>query len=45
MAKIRTNSHELSSETRCWTIPKMLWDERFCNLCDTNGLNIKIIFS
>ena len=33
-AKIRTNSHELHSETRRWSIPKMPWDERVCHLCD-----------
>jgi hypothetical protein len=35
IAKIRTNSHEIHSETRCWSIPKMSWDERVCHLCDT----------
>jgi hypothetical protein len=34
MAKIRTNSHELHSETGCWSIPKMPWDERVCHLYD-----------
>jgi hypothetical protein len=33
--KIRTNSHELHSETGCWSIPKMPWDERVYHLCDT----------
>jgi hypothetical protein len=35
IAKIRTNSHELHSETGCWSIPKTPWDERVCHLCDT----------
>jgi hypothetical protein len=35
IAKIRTNSHELHSETRRWSIPKTPWDERVCHLCDT----------
>jgi hypothetical protein len=35
IAKIRMNSHELHSETGCWTIPKTSWDERICHLCDT----------
>ena len=29
------NSHKLHSETRCSTIPKMSWDEKFRHLCDT----------
>jgi len=35
IAKIRTNSHKLHSETGHWSIPKMPWDERMCHLCDT----------
>ena len=35
IAKIRSNSHELHSETGRWSIPKMTWDERVCHLCDT----------
>jgi hypothetical protein len=35
IAKIRTNSHELHSETWCWSIPKTPWDERVCHLCGT----------
>jgi hypothetical protein len=35
IAKIRTNSHELHSETGCWSIPKTPRDERVCHLCDT----------
>ena len=33
-AKIRTNSHELHSESRHWLVPKTPWDERVCHLCD-----------
>jgi len=33
--KIRTNSQYLHSETRCWAIPKMTWDERVGHLSDT----------
>jgi hypothetical protein len=36
IAKIRTNSHKLHSETGRWSIPKTPWDERVCHLCDTN---------
>jgi hypothetical protein len=35
LAKIRTNSHELHSKTRHWSIPKIPWDERVCHLCNT----------
>jgi hypothetical protein len=35
IAKIRTNSHKLHSETGRWSIPKKPWDERVCHLCDT----------
>jgi hypothetical protein len=35
IANIRTNSHELHSETGCWTIPKTPCHERICHLCDT----------
>jgi hypothetical protein len=35
IVKIRANSHELHSETECWSIPKTPWDERVCHLCDT----------
>ena len=35
IAKIRTNSHELHSETGCWTTPKTLWNEIICHICDT----------
>jgi hypothetical protein len=35
ISKIRTNSHELHSETGHWSIHKMPQDERVCHLCDT----------
>jgi hypothetical protein len=35
IANIRTNSHELHSETGQWSIPKIPCDERVCHLCDT----------
>jgi hypothetical protein len=35
IAKIRSNFHELHSEIGRWTVPKTLWDERTCHLCDT----------
>ena len=31
IAKIRTNSHELHSETGGWTVPKTPWMERICH--------------
>ena len=34
IAKIRTNSHEILSETGRWTIPKTPWVERICRLCE-----------
>jgi len=37
IAKIRTNSHELHSETGRWTIPKMPWVERTCHLCESTN--------
>ena len=40
IAKIRTNSHELHSETSCWAIPKTPWMERIRHLCK----NILIFF-
>jgi hypothetical protein len=45
ISKIRTNSHELHSETGHWTIPKIPWHEKICHLCDTQWVNMKIIFS
>jgi hypothetical protein len=39
ISKIRTNSHEIHSETRHWPIPKMSWDKRvLCLLCDTKTI-------
>ena len=35
IAKIRTNSHELHSETRHWSIPKTPWVERVFHLCES----------
>jgi hypothetical protein len=35
IVKIRTKSHELHSEIRRWTTPKILWNERIYHLCDT----------
>ena len=39
IAKIRTNSHELHSETGHWAVPKTPWVERICHLCE--NMNIK----
>ena len=39
IAKIRTNSHELHSETGRWTVPKTPWMERIYHLCE--NMNIK----
>ena len=33
------NSHELHSETGCWTVPKRPWVERIYHLCE--NMNIK----
>ena len=33
--KIRTDSHELRSETRHWSIPKSPWVERVFHLCES----------
>ena len=38
IAKIRTNSHELHSETGRWTIPKTPWMERICHLCENMNI-------
>ena len=35
IAKIRTKYHELHSETRCWSIPKIPWVERVFHLCES----------
>ena len=34
IAKIRTNSHELHSETGHQAVPKTPWMERICHLCE-----------
>ena len=36
IARIRTNSHKLRSETRWWYIPKTPWSDRICQICNTN---------
>ena len=38
IAKIRTNSHELHSETGRWTIPKTAWVERIYRLCENRNI-------
>ena len=38
IAKIRTNSHELHSETGCWAVPKMPWTERICQICENRNI-------
>ena len=35
ITKIRTNSHELHSETGHWYIPKTPWAERVFHLCES----------
>lgn len=35
IAKIRTNSHEIWSDTGHWSIPKTTWGEIIFLLCDT----------
>ena len=35
ITKIRTNSHELHSETWRWSIPKTPWAERVCHVCES----------
>ena len=35
ITKIRTNSHELRSETGQWSIPKTPWNDRICQICDS----------
>jgi hypothetical protein len=37
IAKIRTNSHKIHSETWHHKTPKTPWDKRICHLCDTKG--------
>ena len=38
IAKIRTNSHELHSETSHWVVPKTPWMERICHLCENMSI-------
>ena len=38
MSKIRTNSHQLHSETSLWTVPKTPWVERICHLCENRNI-------
>ena len=38
ITKIRTNSHELHSETDCWAVPKTPWVERICYLCENMNI-------
>ena len=38
IAKIRTNSHELHSETWHGTVPKTPWVERICHLCENMNI-------
>ena len=38
IAKIRTNSHELHSETWRWSIPKTPWAERVFHMCESMSL-------
>ena len=35
IAKIRTNSHELQSEIRWWSIPKTPWNDKIYQICDS----------
>ena len=35
IVKIRTNSHELHTETGCWSIPQTPWEERVCHMCES----------
>jgi len=42
VAKIRNNSHELHSDTRCWPIPKTPWDKRVYHLCNTRRVQDKL---
>ena len=38
IAKIRTNSHELHSETGHWKIPKTPWTEWICHFCENMNI-------
>ena len=39
IAKIKTNSHELHSETGHWEVPKTPWVERICHLCENMNID------
>ena len=41
IAKIRTNSHELYSETGRWTVPKTPWMERICHFCENMNIEVE----
>ena len=38
IAKIKTKSHELHSETGSWAVPKIPWMERICHLCENMNI-------
>ena len=38
IAKIRTNSHELHSETGRWAVPKTPWVQRIFHLCENMNI-------
>jgi len=38
ITRIRTNSHELCSETGWWSTPKAPWEDINCQLCDTKNV-------
>ena len=38
IAKIRTNSHELHSETCHWAVPIMPWMERIYHICENSNI-------
>src|SRR5271168_3524262 len=38
IAKIRTNSHELHSETGRWVVPKTPWIESICHICENRNI-------
>ena len=44
IAKIRTNSHEVHSETWCWTFPKNKRAKRICNIYETLSVDDEIHF-
>ena len=43
IAKIRTNSHKLHSETGHWIIPKIPWDDIIHHLCDIKRVEKKLV--